>query len=89
MIFDSLEDLKFFLRDYSVRHHRPYDVVHSSAKLRYTVRCQQGCPCKVWAYPVVDDRVKWRISNIKQPHTCFAPLGDCMVDIQPKTTYSI
>ncbi|CAL5021779.1 unnamed protein product [Urochloa decumbens] len=46
MIFDSLEELKFFMRDYSVRHHRPYDVVHSSAKLRYTVRCQQGCDWK-------------------------------------------
>ena len=70
MIFDSLEELKFFLSDYSVRHHRPYDVVHSSAKLRYTVQCQQGCPWKVWSRPVADDRVKWRITNVKQPHTC-------------------
>ncbi|CAL5068364.1 unnamed protein product [Urochloa decumbens] len=30
MIFDSLEKLKFFMRDYSVRHHCPYDVVHGS-----------------------------------------------------------
>jgi hypothetical protein len=37
MQFDNLEELKFFLRDYSVWHHRPYDVIHSSAKTRYTV----------------------------------------------------
>ncbi|CAL5055661.1 unnamed protein product [Urochloa decumbens] len=39
MIFESIEELKFFLRDYSVRHHRPYDVVHSSVKLRIFPRC--------------------------------------------------
>ncbi|CAL4893559.1 unnamed protein product [Urochloa decumbens] len=70
MIFDSMDELKFFLRDYSVRHHRPYDVVHSSVKLRYTVRCQQGCDWKVWARPVPDDTKKWRITKVKQPHTC-------------------
>ncbi|CAL5089712.1 unnamed protein product [Urochloa decumbens] len=42
MIFESIEELKFFLRDYSVRHHRPYDVVHSSVNLRYTVRLSIG-----------------------------------------------
>uniref|UniRef100_K4AKD0 MULE transposase domain-containing protein n=1 Tax=Setaria italica TaxID=4555 RepID=K4AKD0_SETIT len=49
--------LKFFLRDYSVRHHRPYDVVHSSAKMKYTVRCQHSCDWKV-------------ITRVIQPHTC-------------------
>jgi hypothetical protein len=49
MQFDNLEELKFFLRDYLVRHHRPYNVVHSSAKIRYTVTFQQVCDWKVWA----------------------------------------
>jgi hypothetical protein len=43
MQFDNLEELKFFLRDYSVRHHMLYNVIHSSAKIGYTVACQQGC----------------------------------------------
>lgn len=42
MIFDIMEELKLFLQDNSVRHHRPYDVIHSDAKLRYTVRCQKS-----------------------------------------------
>jgi hypothetical protein len=28
MQFDNLGELKFFLRDYSVRHHRPCNVIH-------------------------------------------------------------
>ncbi|OEL33603.1 hypothetical protein BAE44_0005379 [Dichanthelium oligosanthes] len=43
MRFDSMEDVKFFLRDYSVCHHRLYDVVHSCLNLRYIMCCQQGC----------------------------------------------
>jgi hypothetical protein len=58
MQFDNLEDLKFFLRDYSVRHHRAYNVIHSSAKTRHTVSCQQNCAWKVWACPLPDDRNK-------------------------------
>uniref|UniRef100_K4AJ02 Transposase MuDR plant domain-containing protein n=1 Tax=Setaria italica TaxID=4555 RepID=K4AJ02_SETIT len=71
MRFDSLEELKFFLRDYSVRHHRPYNVVHSSAKMRYTVCCQHGCEWKVWARPLPDDRQKWRITRHSQCMACY------------------
>ncbi|KAF8686823.1 hypothetical protein HU200_043323 [Digitaria exilis] len=70
MRFDSLEDLKFFLRDYSMRHHSPYNVVHSNKEERYTVTCQQMCPWKVWARPIPDERGKWKITKVKQPHTC-------------------
>jgi hypothetical protein len=70
MQFDNLEELKFFLREYSVRHHRPYNVIHSSAKTRYTVACQQDCAWKVWARLLPDDRNKWRITRVVQPHTC-------------------
>jgi hypothetical protein len=40
MIFNSLEDLKLWLKDYSVSHHRPYNVIHSCASTRYAVQCQ-------------------------------------------------
>jgi hypothetical protein len=70
MTFDSMEDLKFFLRDYSVCHHRPYDVVHSSANLWYTLSCQLGCGWKVSARPIINVRERWRITKVKQPHTC-------------------
>jgi hypothetical protein len=70
MQFDNLEEVKFFLRDYSMRHHRPYNVIHSSAKTRYTVACEQDCAWKVWARPLPDDRNKWRITRVVLPHTC-------------------
>jgi hypothetical protein len=70
MQFDNLEELMFFLRDYSVRHHRPHNVIHSLAKTRYTVAWQQDCAWKVWARSLPDDRNKWRITRVVQPHTC-------------------
>jgi hypothetical protein len=73
MQFDNLEELKFFLRDYSVRHHRPYNVIHSSTKTRYTVAYQQDCAWKMWARPLLDDMNKWRITIFVQPHTCGTP----------------
>ena len=43
MKFNSLPELQFFLADYAVRHHRPFNVVHSDKSLRYDVLCKQGC----------------------------------------------
>jgi hypothetical protein len=63
MQFDNLEELKFFLRDYSMRNHRPYNVIHLSAKTRYTVTCQD-CDWKVWVRPLPDDRNKWGKQNL-------------------------
>uniref|UniRef100_K3XQ43 SWIM-type domain-containing protein n=1 Tax=Setaria italica TaxID=4555 RepID=K3XQ43_SETIT len=37
MKFNSLEELKFFLADYTARLHRPFSVVHSDKNLRYNV----------------------------------------------------
>ncbi|KAJ1265893.1 hypothetical protein BS78_08G108400 [Paspalum vaginatum] len=45
--FEMLEKLQDFLRDYSVRLHRPFKVKHSDVGLRYTVVCNQGCPWSV------------------------------------------
>jgi hypothetical protein len=49
MLFDSLDELKFFLADYAVKHYRPFTVVHSDRNLRYEVVCKQGCMWRVWA----------------------------------------
>ena len=70
MIFDSLDELKHFMRDYSVRHHRPFNVVHSDKKKRYTVMCQKGCGWGVWARPKVGHGSQWKITKVKVPHTC-------------------
>ena len=46
MKFNSLE-LQFFLADYAVRHHRPFNVVHSDKRVCYDVLCKQGC---LWVF---------------------------------------
>ena len=40
MKFNSLPELQFFLADYAVRHHRPFNVVHSDKSVRYDVLCK-------------------------------------------------
>ena len=73
--FSSLRELKDFLQDYSVRHHRPYRVYHSDISKRYTVICDRGCAWRVWARATKDN--DWRISRVIEPHTCgtSAPSG--------------
>jgi len=34
MKFNSLPELQFFLDDYAVRHHRPFNVVHSDKRVQ-------------------------------------------------------
>jgi hypothetical protein len=70
MLFDSLDEVKFWFRDYSVWHHRPYDVVRSNAKERYTLKCQKGCGWGVWVRRIPGDGQRWKVTNVKQPHTC-------------------
>ncbi|WVZ83697.1 hypothetical protein U9M48_030818 [Paspalum notatum var. saurae] len=67
--FETLEKLQDFLRDYSVRHHRPFKVKHLDDRLRYTVVCSQECPWLVHGRR--DKRLGgWKITSVKQPHTC-------------------
>ena len=40
MKFNSLPELQFFLADYAVRHHCPFNVVHSDKSVRYDVLCK-------------------------------------------------
>ena len=44
MIFNTMSEMKLFLYDYVVYHHRPYSITHSDQKLRYHVIC------KKWLY---------------------------------------
>ena len=69
MKFNSLPELQFFLADYAVRHHRPFNVVHSDKSLHYDVLCKQGCLWGVWAR-IVTGTGQWKITNVRQPHTC-------------------
>jgi hypothetical protein len=69
MLFDSLDELKFFLTDYAVKHYKPFIVVHSDRNLRYEVMCKQGCMWRVWAR-LQRGTGKWKITKVVQPHTC-------------------
>jgi hypothetical protein len=69
MVFDTLQELQFFLADYAIRYHRPFTVVHSDKNLRYDIMCKQGCRWRVWSR-VTKNTGKWRITRVLQPHTC-------------------
>jgi hypothetical protein len=69
MLFDSLEELKFFLADYAVKHYRPFIVVHSDRNLRYEVMCKQGCMWHVRAQ-LQRGTGKWNITKVGEPHAC-------------------
>jgi hypothetical protein len=68
VLFDTLEQLKYFLMDYAVRFHRPYSVTHCDKEKRYTVLCKVRCGWGLWARK--QRNKKWKIQNVKQPHTC-------------------
>ncbi|KAK1632514.1 hypothetical protein QYE76_006829 [Lolium multiflorum] len=39
LTFDTFLELKIWLKEFSIKHHRPYIVVHSDLKKRYTLKC--------------------------------------------------
>ena len=43
MTFNTMSDMKLFLQDYVVYHHRPYTITHSDQELRYYEICKNGC----------------------------------------------
>jgi hypothetical protein len=69
MLFDSLDEVKFFLADYAVKHYRPFTVVHSDRNLMYEVMCKQGCMWRVRAR-LQRGTGKWKITKVGEPHTC-------------------
>ena len=74
MIFNTMSEMKFFLQDYVVYHHRPYNVTHSDQDLRYHVICKNGCMWRLNARKRQSDG-KWRISKVVEPHTCLSNRG--------------
>ena len=68
--FGTLLELKIWLKDYSVKYFRPFTVVHSDVKKRYTVRCEDNrCPWKVCARPGKGGP-SWRITSCVPTHMC-------------------
>ena len=56
--FATLLELKQWIKDFSIRYHRPFTVVHSDVKKRYTVKCEDdGCPWIVRARPYKGGRL--------------------------------
>ena len=43
IIFNTMSEMKLFLQDYAVYHHRSYNVTHSDQELRYHVICKKSC----------------------------------------------
>jgi len=74
MIFNIMSEMKLFLQDYVVYHHRPYNVTHSDQDLRYHVICKNGCMWRLNAQKRQSDG-KWRISKVVEPHTCLTNGG--------------
>jgi len=74
MVFNTMSELKLFLQDYAVYHHRPYTVTHSDKELRYHVICKPGCLWRLNARKKESDG-KWRITKVVQPHTCLSNKG--------------
>jgi hypothetical protein len=45
-LFEMLDNIKFFFKDYVVRHHRPYYVAKSNKDVQYIMMCQISS--RVW-----------------------------------------
>ena len=70
MRFDTLLVLQIWLKDFAVRHHRPYKVIHSDVKKRFTVKCEAGnCPWVVRARPLKGGP-DWHITSCVTTHMC-------------------
>ena len=74
MIFNIMSEIKLFLQDYAVYHHRPYTITHSDQELRYHLICKNGCLWRLNARRRQSDG-KWRITKVVEPHTCLDNRG--------------
>lgn len=74
MIFNTMTEVKLFLEDYAVFHHRPFRVTHSDQNMRYQVICSNWCcPWRINARKRGDG--KWKITKVVQPHICLDNKG--------------
>ncbi|KAK1651192.1 hypothetical protein QYE76_068997 [Lolium multiflorum] len=82
LTFDTFLELKVWLKEFSIKHHRPYIVVHSDLKKRYTLKCvDKRCPWVVRARPFKKGP-SWHITSCVATHMCRGPKLDGK-DAQP------
>ncbi|KAK1643221.1 hypothetical protein QYE76_061026 [Lolium multiflorum] len=82
LTFDTFLELKIWLKEFSIKHHRPYIVVHSDLKKRYTLKCvDKRCPWVVRARPFKKGP-SWHITSCVATHMCRGPKLDGK-DAQP------
>jgi hypothetical protein len=70
-MFESLEAVKLLFQGYDVRHHQPYYVAKSNKDICYIMKCQiLSCGWGVWLHHMSNEIHQWRVSRVRQPHTC-------------------
>jgi hypothetical protein len=70
-LFESLNAFKFFFQDYALRHHQPFHVAKSNKDVWYIIRCQiLSYSWGVWVHHTKNEIHQWKVSRVKQPHTC-------------------
>jgi hypothetical protein len=71
MLFNTMSEMKLFLRDYAVYHHRPYTVRHSDKEIKFHIVCKIGflCSWKLNARKRQSDG-KWKVTSVEQLHRC-------------------
>ena len=70
LTFGSLLEFKVWIKDFSIKHHRPYTVGHSDLKKRYTVKCEEDrCPWIVRVRPLKGGSA-WHITSCVSTHMC-------------------
>ena len=76
MLFNTMSEMKLFLQDYAVYHHRPYTVRHSDKEVKFQIVCKVGFPCtwKLNARKRSSDG-KWKVTSVEQPHRCQTNKG--------------
>jgi hypothetical protein len=67
-MFNTLVEFKQWIKDFSVKYHRSYTVLHSDVKKRYTVKYKEdGCPWNFVASRAVEyilGAIEARESNV-------------------------
>ena len=66
MLFNTMSEMKLFLQDYDVYHHRPYTVRHSDKEVKFQIVCKAGFPCswKLNARKRLSDG-KWKVTSVE------------------------
>jgi hypothetical protein len=68
MLFNTMSEMKLFLQDYAVYHHRPYTVRHFDNEVKFHVVCKAGFPCS-WKLNARKRRSdwNWKVTSVEQP----------------------